>query len=154
MTAPAPGLIPPPSVAPPGSTVPGPPIGITGASGALPPPPPPLVGYGTPPPPPPGFAYAPPVAANPYPSMTAAEVYAEASARKNRVAYVLLGLFLGGLGVHNFYAGYPRRAAAQLATTFFSWMLFSNGYGTLIVWIWAIVEICVISKDSDGVQFV
>lgn len=25
---------------------------------------------------------------------------------KSRLAYILMGLFLGGLGVHNFYAGY------------------------------------------------
>jgi hypothetical protein len=31
---------------------------------------------------------------------------------KSRVAYVLLGLFLGGLGIHNFYAGYTGKAVA------------------------------------------
>src|SRR5262249_39341966 len=33
---------------------------------------------------------------------------------RSRAGYVLLGLFLGCLGVHNFYAGYSGRGAAQL----------------------------------------
>ncbi len=111
-------------------------------------PPPPLAGYGrTPPPPPPG---QPPSTA---PRLTAAEIYAGVDAHKNRAVYVLLGLFLGAFGAHNFYAGYYRRGAAQAALSLFSWWLFSQGYGTLIAWFWAVVEICLINKDADGVQF-
>jgi TM2 domain-containing membrane protein YozV len=85
--------------------------------------------------------------------LTAAEWYAGVEARKNRVVYVLLGLFLGFLGAHSFYAGYYRRGAAQAALSVFSWWLFSQGYGSLISWIWAVVEICIVTKDADGVQF-
>ena len=33
---------------------------------------------------------------------------------KSRMVYILLALFLGGFGVHNFYAGYRSRAVASL----------------------------------------
>jgi TM2 domain-containing membrane protein YozV len=85
--------------------------------------------------------------------LTPAEVYARVDSHKNRVVYVLFGLFLGFLGAHSFYARYYRRGAAQVAVTVFSWFLFSNGYGALITWIWAIVEICLITNDADGIQF-
>jgi TM2 domain-containing membrane protein YozV len=109
-------------------------------------PPPPLPGYGNSP---------PPSSAATYNSvgLTAAELYAGVEARKNRVVYVLLGLFLGFLGAHSFYAGYYRRGAAQASVSVFSWWLFSQGYGSLISWLWAVVEICMITKDADGVQF-
>ena len=111
------------------------------------PPPPPLPGYGnTPLPPPSVLTYN-------SAGVTTAELYAGVEARKNRVVYVLLGLFLGYLGAHSFYAGYYRRGAAQASLSVFSWWLFSQGYGSLISWLWAVVEICMITKDADGVQF-
>jgi TM2 domain-containing membrane protein YozV len=87
------------------------------------------------------------------PRLTAAELYAGVDAHKNRVIYVLLGLFIGFFGAHSFYAGYYRRGAAQAALSLFSLWLFSQGYGTLISWLWAVIEICLIKKDADGVQF-
>lgn len=38
---------------------------------------------------------------------------------KSQGIYILLALFLGGFGVHNFYAGYYKRAVAQLILTIF-----------------------------------
>lgn len=67
---------------------------------------------------------------------------------KSRTAYVLLGIFLGTLGIHNFYAGYSGRGIAQLLLS-----VLSCGYLSLISWIWAIVEICVTTRDGRGVQF-
>lgn len=32
---------------------------------------------------------------------------------KNRTSYILLGVFLGLLGIHNLYAGYNSKAVAQ-----------------------------------------
>ena len=37
--------------------------------------------------------------------------------RKSKIAAGLLGIFLGGLGVHNFYLGYTGKAVAQLILT-------------------------------------
>jgi TM2 domain-containing membrane protein YozV len=108
--------------------------------------PPPLPGRGNTPLPPSVVTYN-------STGLTAAELYAGVDAHKNRAVYVLLGLFLGFLGAHSFYAGYYRRGAAQASLSVFSWWLFSQGYGSLISWLWAVVEICMISKDADGVQF-
>ena len=67
---------------------------------------------------------------------------------KSRTAYVILGIFLGTLGIHNFYAGYTGRAIAQLLLS-----ILSCGYLSFISWIWAIIEVCVVKQDSSGVQF-
>jgi TM2 domain-containing membrane protein YozV len=120
------------------------------------PPPPPPHGFGnTPPPPLPSgqvLRTLAPAASN-YSRPTPAEIYAGVEAHKSRVVYVLLGLFLGAVGAQSFYAGRFRRGAAQVALSVFWMCLFSQGYGALIAWIWAIVEICVVTKDADGVQF-
>ena len=68
---------------------------------------------------------------------------------KSRLAYILLALFIGSLGVHNFYAGYTGKGIAQLLLT-----LISFGFLSPVVWIWAIVEICTVTKDAQGVDFV
>ena len=75
--------------------------------------------------------------------------YYSANRPKTRVVFVLLGIFLGIFGVHNFYAGYVRKGVAQLCTT-----LFTCFYGAIVSWIWAIAEVCIVSKDADGVQFI
>jgi len=64
---------------------------------------------------------------------------------KIRIAYILLGIFLGGLGIHNFYAGYTGRGVAQLLTT-----LLTCGVGFVITWVWSLVEICIVTVDADG----
>jgi len=74
--------------------------------------------------------------------------YVYASAPKARVGFVLLGIFLGALGIHNFYAGYVGKGVGQLCLS-----VLTLGYGALFSWIWAIVEVCVIDKDSTGVPF-
>ena len=67
---------------------------------------------------------------------------------KSRTAYVVLGILLGGMGIHNFYAGYSGRAIAQLLLS-----ILSCGYLGLFVWIWAVIEACTVKQDSSGVQF-
>ncbi len=69
---------------------------------------------------------------------------------KNRVVYILLALFLGSFGIHNFYAGYIGRGLAQLLITLFLFWLIVP---LLAVWIWVIVEMIVIDKDAKGVKF-
>jgi TM2 domain-containing membrane protein YozV len=68
--------------------------------------------------------------------------------QKSRTTYIVLGIFLGALGIHNFYAGYTSRAVGQLCLT-----VLTLTYLGVISWIWAIVEVCVVDKDSAGVPF-
>lgn len=67
---------------------------------------------------------------------------------KNKWVYILLGLFLGEFGIHNFYTGYIGRGIVKLLIT-----ILSFGYLCWISWIWAIVEICTVRIDSRGVPF-
>ncbi len=67
---------------------------------------------------------------------------------KDRVAYVLLAVFLGNLGIHNFFAGYTSRAVTQLLIC-----LLTCGIGGIGTWIWAIVEACTVEQDANGVRF-
>lgn len=108
---------------------------------APPPPPPPSSGTGAPPPPlpPTRGVYAP---------IRQQDVLQRMQTPKSRQLYVLLGIFLGIFGVHNFYAGYIQRAVSQLCLT-----VLTCFYGAVVSWIWAIVEVCIVSKDYDGVEF-
>jgi TM2 domain-containing membrane protein YozV len=67
---------------------------------------------------------------------------------KERIAYILLGIFLGVFGVHNFYAGYTGRAVAQLLISVLT--LF---FGSFISAIWAIIDVCTVTADASGVPF-
>lgn len=67
---------------------------------------------------------------------------------KSRTTYIILGVLLGGLGAHNFYAGYTGRAVGQLCLSVLT--LF---YLAIVSWIWAIIEICIVDKDNAGIQF-
>jgi TM2 domain-containing membrane protein YozV len=69
--------------------------------------------------------------------------------RRSRLTYVLLGVLLGAFGGHNFYAGYIKRAVAQLLMTVLSCFFLA-----LVSWIWAIVEVCMVNQDDDGVAFI
>ena len=69
---------------------------------------------------------------------------------KSRTAYVLLGLFLGGLGIHNFYAGYAGRGVAQLLITLFGWW---RCFPWIAVMVWVLVEVCSVTHDAQGNQF-
>ena len=115
-----------------------------GGSGALPP---------TPPPPMAGTGVAPPPQAGPGPQVqqtpSSLVQYYPVAQPKTRVIFVLLGIFLGVFGAHNFYAGYVKKGAIQLCVT-----LLSCFYGAVISLIWAIIEICTVNKDAEGKQFV
>ncbi len=67
---------------------------------------------------------------------------------KSRIAFILLALFLGGLGIHNFYAGYTNKGVIQLLIT-----LLSCGTLGIVSCIWAIVDICTVTEDAAGVPF-
>lgn len=68
------------------------------------------------------------------------------SQQKSKMTAGLLGIFLGGLGIHNFYLGYTGKAIAQIALSF------CFGLGA----IWGLIEGILIltgkiDKDAKGV---
>lgn len=67
---------------------------------------------------------------------------------KNKMTFILLGVFLGALGGHNIYAGYYGKAIGQMCLT-----VLTLGYGSPMSWLWAVIEICTVSQDSKGIQF-
>ncbi len=69
---------------------------------------------------------------------------------KSRISYIILGFFLGMLGIHNFYAGYTQKAVIQLLIVLLTgW----TGVTALAVCIWVIVEICTVKQDAKGIPF-
>ncbi len=72
-------------------------------------------------------------------------------AAKARWVFILLGLFLGTLGIHNFYAGYNQKGVTQLLIAVIGSLVV---VGPIVSAIWAIIDICTITKDAEGVQFV
>ncbi len=117
------------------------------ASPAPPPPPmgnPPPPGYPPPGYPPPGYpppGYPPPAYAG-YPGYPPYDPYA-----KSRLTAGLLGIFLGGFGVHRFYLGYTTIGVLQILVT-----IATCGLGS----IWGLIEgILIISgstitTDAEG----
>ena len=65
---------------------------------------------------------------------------------KSKVAFVLPGVLLGSPGIHNFYAGRTKQGVIQLLIT-----LLSFGTLSLVSWIWAIVDVCTVNADANGV---
>ncbi|MBO4897616.1 MAG: TM2 domain-containing protein [Clostridia bacterium] len=68
------------------------------------------------------------------------------STQKSKMTAGLLGIFLGGLGIHNFYLGYTGKAIAQIALSF------CFGIGA----IWGLIEGIMIltgsiNTDANGV---
>ena len=54
---------------------------------------------------------------------------------KSKLAAGLLGIFLGSLGIHNFYLGYTNRALVQLLVT-----VCTCGIGGIAMEIWGLIE--------------
>lgn len=119
-----------------------------------------------PPPPPPGAAAAP--VASPVPrfgtgsvlfgSQPVAAVATAATATplsfepdpdaKNRMTFIILGVLLGAFGAHNFYAGYHKKAAAQLCIT-----VLSLGLASPMAWVWAVIDVSTVDADERGIRF-
>lgn len=68
-------------------------------------------------------------------------------AQKSKIVAGLLGLFLGTLGIHNFYLGYTGKAVAQLLLTLIGWIIL---IGPIISGIWALIEAILILCSSYG----
>lgn len=62
---------------------------------------------------------------------------------KQMLIGVLLALFLGAFGVHNFYLGYTGRGVAQLLIT-----VLTFGLGAIITGIWALIELIMMATGS------
>ena len=80
--------------------------------------------------------------------------YSNAGDQKSKMAAGLLGIFLGGLGIHNFYLGYTSKAVIQLCLTLIGWI--ACGLGPIAAWIWGLIEgIMILSgsveTDANGV---
>lgn len=92
--------------------------------------------------------------------------------QKSRGIYVMLGLFLGCFGIHNFYAGHIARGIAHLVLAIWpsigvlvrlsriegDYAQYDVAYavqGLLITWlvniIWVIIELVKIKKDGKGI---
>ncbi|MDT9580988.1 TM2 domain-containing protein [Stenotrophomonas indicatrix] len=94
---------------------------------------------------------APSATQQPIDAVYAAPVSQYAPIARNRAIYILLALFLGIFGVHNFYAGYHGRAICQLLITLLlGWLLI----GVLFTGLWALVEMITVETDASGVQMV
>ena len=85
--------------------------------------------------------------ASPTTNVVAAGVQPYQTAPRSRVAYVLLGLFVGVLGIHNFYAGYHGRGVAQLLIS----LLFCWIGSPAVVWLWNLIEVIAVNRDANGV---
>jgi len=64
---------------------------------------------------------------------------------RNRTTFLLLGIILGAFGVHSFYLGSTKKGWIQLLLT-----VLTFGFAGLMVWIWAIIDVCTISTDHAG----
>jgi TM2 domain-containing membrane protein YozV len=104
------------------------------------------LGIAMPPPPPPAYAAPAQTVLAPPPPPAAASP----AGQKDRVAFILLGVFLGTLGIHNFFAGYTGRGVAQLLITLLvGWLIVP----WIAVAIWNIVEVITVTKDAHGLPF-
>ena len=69
---------------------------------------------------------------------------------KSLSIYILFGILWGGLGIHNFYAGYTEKGLAQLLIFVLTgWLIIP----ALAVFVWVIIELCTVRKDANGVPF-
>jgi hypothetical protein len=67
---------------------------------------------------------------------------------KARTTFIVLGVLLGPLGGHNFYAGYRAKAIGQLCLT-----ALTLGVASPMTWIWAVIDVCTVDQDSKGIKF-
>lgn len=66
---------------------------------------------------------------------------------KSKIAAGILGILLGGLGIHNFYLGYTGKAVAQLLIS-----ILSIGFLSFVSAIWGLVEGIMILTGSIAVD--
>ncbi|WP_394941871.1 TM2 domain-containing protein [Psychromicrobium sp. YIM B11713] len=71
--------------------------------------------------------------------------YAAGGDAKSKIAAGLLGIFLGSLGIHNFYLGYIGKAVAQLLIT-----VLSLGILSFVSFVWGLIEGILILTGSQN----
>jgi TM2 domain-containing membrane protein YozV len=79
-------------------------------------------------------------------------------APKSKIVAGLLGIFLGGFGIHRFYLGHAGLGAAMLILQIFGWLTICFFVGFFIsggVWLWGLIEgililVGVINRDAFG----
>ena len=100
---------------------------------------------------------------------------------KSRAAYIILGLFFGGMGIHDFYAGYAGKGLMKIIVSFVGSFLFGGGGFAVAVSsavegvnstpegmatmpaiglamlgfqsLYILIQICSVTRDSKGVPF-
>ena len=65
--------------------------------------------------------------------------------------FAALGLALGFVGAHNFYAGYWGTALVQVLLTAVTVAL---GFGIFAAWLWAMIELLLVHTDRRGVRMI
>lgn len=85
---------------------------------------------------------------------TAAPVPAYRGPARNRGVYIILGLLLGGLGCHNFYAGYYERGALQCFCVIVGAVASFFAEPAIIIMlgvaVWVLVELFIVTEDAGG----
>ncbi len=71
---------------------------------------------------------------------------------KRKIVAIILGLILGGLGIHNFYLGYSSKGFFQIVLFFVGLLTF--GATTFLAIIWGLIDVCalllgIINRDGD-----
>ena len=89
----------------------------------------------------------PPYGVPQQPYAAPAPVMVDPSMQKSKLAAGLLGIFLGYLGVHNFYLGYTGKAVAQLLITLLTCFI-----GSTVTSIWGLIEGIMILSGSIKVD--
>lgn len=70
---------------------------------------------------------------------------------KSRGVYIILALFFGFFGIHNFYAGYNRTAVCQLLIVLLlGWIII----GFVITFIWILIDLFTTTHDAAGDKMV
>lgn len=70
---------------------------------------------------------------------------------RRRLVFALLGVFLGFLGLHNFYARNWLTGLLQLLLSLATYLL---GFGIIVPWLWALVEAVLVRKDGNGIEMI
>lgn len=85
----------------------------------------------------------------PRPVVDASQQVAPGRPPRSRGIYVILGVLLGMLGIHNFYIGRFGVGATQLLITSLLWWAY--GIGLFITLIWVVIDLIAVKKDGKGI---
>lgn len=81
-------------------------------------------------------------------SLKAQDLQPNGAKQCDYTVHLILAIFLGCFGVHNFYAGYTLRGIAKLLIT-----LLSFGFLSIVSLVWAIIEAVTMENDANGQPF-